>query len=89
MKAYTYKDFCDKELIEEDVPDDLKEKAEKYRQELLEKVVESDDQLTEKYLNNQEITEQEFVEAIRKSTLNGNFFLFFLEMVVALLWKHY
>ncbi len=74
MKAYTYKDFCDKELIEEDVPDDLKEKAEKYRQELLEKVVESDDQLTEKYLNNQEITEQEFVEAIRKSTLNGNFF---------------
>jgi len=74
MKAYLYDDFRDKELIEQDIPDDLKEKAEKYRQELLERVVESDDQLTEKYLNNQEITEKEFVEAIRKNTLKGNFF---------------
>ena len=74
MKAYLYDDFRDKELKEEDIPDDLKEKAEKYRQELLEKVVESNDELTEKYLNNQEITEQEFVKAIRENTLNGNFF---------------
>ncbi|MBL7053093.1 MAG: elongation factor G [Candidatus Portnoybacteria bacterium] len=74
MKAYVYKDFHDKELIEEEIPDDLKEKAEKYRGELLEKVVEVDDKLTEKYLDGKEIEEAEFVEAIRKSTLKCNFF---------------
>ena len=74
MKAYVYNDFHDKELIEEEIPEDLKEKAEKYRQELLEKIVESDDALTEKYLNNEEITEQEFVKAIRECTLAGNIF---------------
>jgi len=74
MKAYVYNDFHDKELIEEEIPEDLKEEAEKYRQELLEKIVESDDALTEKYLNNQEITEEEFVKAIRECTLAGNFF---------------
>jgi len=74
MKAYVYSDFHDKELLEQDIPDDLKEKAEKYRQELLEKVVESDDELTEKYLNNQEITEQEFIKVIRENTLSGNLF---------------
>ncbi|MBU1177228.1 elongation factor G [Patescibacteria group bacterium] len=74
MKAYVYNDFHDKELIEEEIPEDLKEKAEKYRQELLEKIVESDDALTEKYLNNKEITEQEFVKAIRECTLAGNIF---------------
>jgi len=37
MKAYVYKDFHDKKLIEEEIPDDLKEKADKYRNELIEK----------------------------------------------------
>jgi len=74
MKAYTYKDFHDKELTEQDIPDDLKEKATKYRQELLERVVEVDDKLTEKYLEGEEIKEPEFIEAIRKATLEGNFF---------------
>ncbi len=74
MKAYTYKDFHDKELVEEEIPADLKEKAEQYRHELLEKVVEVDDRLTEKFLEDQDITEPELIEAIRKSTLAGNFF---------------
>lgn len=74
MKAYTYDDFHDKELNEEEIPADLKEKAEKYRVELLERVVEIDNELTEKYLNDEEITEEEFIRAIRESTLAGNFF---------------
>jgi elongation factor G len=77
MKAYVYKDFHDKELIEEEIPADLKEKAEQYRQELLEKAIEIDDQLTEKYLEGQEISEEELVKAIRESTLKGNFFPIF------------
>jgi len=64
MKAYTYKDFHDKELVEEEIPDDLKEKANQYRQELIEKVVEINDALTEKYLEGKEIKEEELVEAI-------------------------
>jgi len=74
MKAYTYTDFKDKELKEQEIPEDLKEKAEKFRHELLEKVVESDNALMEKYLEGDEISEQEFIKAIRKSTLKGNFF---------------
>lgn len=74
MKSYTYKDYHDKELIEGEVPAEMKEKCEKYRQELLEKVVEIDDQLMEKYLEGKEISEEEFVGAIRKSTLSGKFY---------------
>ena len=74
MKAYTYKDFHDKELVETEIPEDMKEKVEKYRNEILEKAIEVDDSLTEKYLEGKEIKEEELVEAIRQSTLNGNFF---------------
>ncbi|MDD5590254.1 MAG: elongation factor G, partial [Candidatus Portnoybacteria bacterium] len=74
MKAYTYSDFHDKELKEEEIPADMKEKAEKYRQELIEKVVEIDDVLTGKYLDGEEITQEELIGAIRKNTLSGQFF---------------
>ena len=74
MKTYTYKDYHDKELVEGEIPADLKEKAEKFRHELLEKAVEIDDVLTEKYLEGKQISEEELISAIRKSTLAGNFF---------------
>lgn len=73
-KSYSYKNFDDKELIIGDCPDDMKDQVEKYRNELLEKAVEADDQLMEKYLEGKEITEQEFKKAIRKSILTSNFF---------------
>jgi len=74
MKTYTYADFHDKELKEGEIPADLKEKAEKFRKELIEKVVEIDNALTEKYLDGHQITEDELVSAIRKNTLTGQFF---------------
>lgn len=74
MKTYTYNDYHDKELVEGEIPEEMKDRAEQYRQELLEKVVEVDDSLTEKYLEGKEISEEEFVKAIRESTLKGNFF---------------
>ena len=58
MKSYTYADFHDKELKEGEVPAEFKEKAEKYRKLLIEKVVEIDDALTEKYLEGKEISEE-------------------------------
>ncbi|HBG81313.1 TPA: elongation factor G [candidate division CPR2 bacterium] len=74
MKAYVYDDYKDKTLKESDIPADMKEKAEKYRNELLEKAIEADDALMEKYLGGEEITSAEFAEAIRKSVLKGDFF---------------
>jgi len=74
MKAYKYTDFHDKELVEAEIPADHKEKAEQYRRELIEKVVEIDDSLMEKYLEGKEISEDELVLAIRKSTLTAKFY---------------
>lgn len=74
MKAYTYKDYQDKSLQEEEIPTEFLEKAQKYRRELVEKVVEIDDKLMEKYLDGQEISQEELVVAIRKNVLNGNFY---------------
>jgi len=74
MKAYTYKDYSDKELMQGEVPEDLQEKAEKYRHELIEKAVESDDVLMEKYLAGDAISEEDLVGAIRKATLAGEMF---------------
>lgn len=74
MKAYTYKEYTDKEFIVGEIPADLKEKAEKYRHDLIEKVVEYDDAMMEKYLNGEEISEEELLQTIRKATRTGEFF---------------
>jgi elongation factor G len=74
MKSYTYKDFKDKGFVEGEVPADMLEKAKEYRHKLIEKVVESDDAIMEKYLAGTELTEAEIREAIRKATLTGKFY---------------
>jgi elongation factor G len=74
MKSYTYSDFHDKELKEGEIPQNMKEKAEMFRKELIEKAVEIDDALTQKYLEGRDISELELIFAIRKSTLSGKFF---------------
>ncbi|MBI3232134.1 MAG: elongation factor G [Candidatus Doudnabacteria bacterium] len=74
MKSYTYKDFADKEFIVGEVPAEMQEKCKEYRHRLLEKVVESDDVIMEKYLSGAELTETEFLTAIRKAVQSGKFF---------------
>ena len=74
MKSYTYNDYKDKDFTIGEVPADLKSKAEEYRHKLLEKVVESDDALLEKYLAGSEVSETEFLGAIRKAVQGGKFF---------------
>jgi elongation factor G len=77
MKAYTYKEFTDKELIEGDIPADMQEKAARYRSLLVEAAVESSDELLEKFLEKGEeaITNEELVAGLRAQVLNGDFFL--------------
>jgi elongation factor G len=74
MKAYTYTEYHDKELVEGDIPEDMKEKAANYRRHLVEAAVEADDDLMEKYLEGHELTIDELKSAIRKSVLSGDFF---------------
>ncbi len=74
MKSYTYSDFTDKEFVIGEVPADMKEKCEKYRHELIEKVVEYDDELMEKYLAGESLSEDQLLLAIRKATRTGEFY---------------
>ncbi|WP_042406239.1 elongation factor G [Corynebacterium jeddahense] len=54
-----------------EIPDDLKAKAEEYREKLLETVAESDEELMEKYFGGEELTMEEIKGAIRKLTVNS------------------
>lgn len=74
MKSYTYKDFKDKQLTEGEVPADMVEKAKEWRHKLIEKLVESDDVLMEKYLGGAELSEEEIVSGLRKAIISGHMY---------------
>ena len=76
MVAYYWKDEADLGAKYEtiDIPDDLKDKAEQYRTELIEAVAESDEALLEKYLGGEEISEEEIRKAVRKMTIDQTAF---------------
>lgn len=76
MKAYTYTEFLDKTLVESDVPEDMLEKAKRYRSLLIENAVAEDEAMLEKYLEVGEegLSVDEIKQAIRTATLNGNFY---------------
>ena len=77
MKAYTYKEFTDHELVVGDVPADMLEKAKNARSLLVEAAVEAEDELFERFLNEGEesITVEDLKRALRKRVLAGDFFL--------------
>ena len=58
----------------EEIPADLKDKAEEYREKLLEAVAESDEALMEKYFGGEELTKDEIKAAIRKMTVNSEIY---------------
>lgn len=74
MKAYTYKGIEDNKLTEGEIPSDLVDVAKKYRDELVEKVAEYDDETLSKYLEGQELTEADIKRAIRKAVIAVKFF---------------
>ena len=74
MKAYHYDKAQNEEPTEIAIPDDLKSLAETKRTELIEKAVEFDDDLMEKYLNGDELSVDEIKKAIRKGVLAAEFF---------------
>lgn len=74
MKAYTQKGIDDNRLSEEEIPSDLLSTAEKYREELVEKVAEFDDGTLAKYLEGEELSEADIKKAVRKGVIAGKFF---------------
>ncbi|NMF57725.1 elongation factor G [Pseudanabaena yagii] len=71
MKAYIYKDEIGKDIEETDIPADMTDLVNDWRAQLLESVADSDDVLMEKYLEGEELTEDEVRAGLRKGTLNG------------------
>jgi len=76
MKAYTYKEFTDHKLEEGEIPEDMLDKAKKYRSLLIENAVAEDEAMLEKYFDVGEegLTESDIKQAIRTAVLSGNFF---------------
>ncbi len=69
MKAYVYYDDLGVDIRVEDIPEDMVEKAQSYREALLEHVAEEDEDLMNKYLEGEEISIDEIKKVIRKSTI--------------------
>lgn len=76
MKAYTYKDFTDHELVEGDVPADMLDQAKKYRSLLIENAVAEDEAMLEKFFEVGEdgLTESDIKQAVRSAILGGKFY---------------
>jgi len=73
-KAYVYEDVYDRELQHTDIPEDMAEDVEAYRNELIETLSENDDTLLEKFLGEEEITSEEIRTALRNATLANEVF---------------
>jgi len=71
MKAFYFEGERGEKIVEKEIPDDLKEKAEKQRAILLEKIAETDDKLMEKYLDGRSIEEDQIRQTLRKATINN------------------
>ena len=69
MKAVIYEEDYTKEPDLVDIPAEYKEKAEEYRQKMLDTIAETDDELMMKYLEGEELTEEEIKAALRKATV--------------------
>jgi len=71
MQAYEFGGKSGEDVVKIDMPEDLKDKAQEYREKLVEKVAENDDTLMEKFLEGQEISVSELKAGIRNATVQG------------------
>ncbi|MGL4375354.1 MAG: elongation factor G, partial [Microcoleaceae cyanobacterium] len=72
MKAYFYTNDLGTDIEEREIPEDIKDLADEYRVKLIESVAETDDALTEKYLEGEELTEAEIRKGLHEGTVNGS-----------------
>ncbi len=74
MKGYTFDGVMGKDVIKGEVPENLKADAEKYRAELIEKIVEHDDDLMNLYLEGKEIPYEDLKRVLRVAILKNAIF---------------
>ena len=74
MKTEIYTNDLGTDILEEDIPADMLEMAQEYREKLVEAVAETDEELMMKYLEGEEITNEELKAGIRRATINVEFF---------------
>ena len=70
MKAYIHKDDLGKDIEVTDIPEDLKAIAAEYREKLVESVAEQDEELMMKYLEGEQLSEEEIRKGLRIGTIN-------------------
>ncbi len=71
MKAEIYYDDLGQDIRIEDIPADMQEKAEEYRQAMVEAICETDENLLDKFLSDEEISVDELKKALRKATIDN------------------
>ncbi len=69
MRANVFYDDLGKDVREEEIPEDLRDRAEEYREKLLEAVSDQDDEIMELFLMGEEIPQEKLCAAIRKATI--------------------
>ena len=74
MKAHIFKDNEGKDVEVTDVPAEYLDKAKEYREKMVESISETDEELMMKYLEGEEITNEELKAGIRKATINVEFY---------------
>ncbi|WP_297435157.1 elongation factor G [uncultured Clostridium sp.] len=67
--AVIFNDDLGQDVFEGEIPDEYKEQAEEYRTMMIDAIAETDDELMEKYLEGEELTEEELKVALRKATI--------------------
>ena len=71
MQAYIYHDNLGNDVTVEEIPADMLDKAEEYRSAMVEAIAETDDELMEKFLEDEELTIDELKAALRKATIDN------------------
>ncbi|HRH33134.1 MAG TPA: elongation factor G [bacterium] len=74
QKAFEFKGQNGEQITEIEIPADMKEKVEQHRHEMIERIVESDEALTEKYLGGEEISVPELKKALRRAVIKNEIY---------------
>ena len=72
MKAYSYDEAGSRNVTESDIPGDLKEQAENFRTQLIEKVAENSEELMNKYFEEGSLSDDDLMKGLKASIINGN-----------------
>ncbi|HSX14915.1 MAG TPA: elongation factor G [Candidatus Saccharimonadales bacterium] len=74
LKAIVYKDEIGKVFEENEIPEDMRAKADEYRATMVERIAETDEALTEKFLNGEDISAPELVAALRAAVISNQLY---------------